>query len=148
MNALFAAHGAILQPLAARQWSLLVASEGDHFVTSDHPVYLGWSIERAPAERGAFVSPGFGLPETEVVFPLHPTLALYGVFEQPGAVRGANQELVARTNSRQVMNAMRYVLSDTPDFHWKRGGVPALQTAADLRTYWDHQLGHGDGRAE
>ncbi len=136
MNALFIAHEAILRPLANRNWSLIIAGPGEHFVTSDHPVYLGWSVERGPGERGGFLSPGFALPETEVVFPLHPTLALYGDFEHPGIVREADQELVGRTNARQVMNAMRYVLSSQPDFRWRRS-PDVMCSPADLPAFWN-----------
>jgi len=98
-----------LQCLGTRYWSLVTAAvDAPDFVTCDHPVT---PIFKDPNRRGPI---GYGLPGTEVSFPLNARQALLGVCENPLAVSiEANAEQVASINSRTVHHAYRQVYSKT-----------------------------------
>src|SRR5262245_8634545 len=70
-----------LRCLGTRYWSLVTAAvDAPDFVTCDHPVT---PIFKDPNRRGPI---GYGLPGTEVSFPLNARQALLGVCENPLAV--------------------------------------------------------------
>jgi len=91
--------------LAKRHWSFFSAPEGSDFITSDDPAVLTW---RDGQSRGVY-SPGHGLPDTMVFFPLSPALSLIGIFEDrlesceysPSQVTTAST-LVARYSNKQI----------------------------------------------
>lgn len=98
---LSAAEG-IIQMLAHRKWMLYranVESTGG-FVTSDHPVCLTW-IKPMPGPY----SPGFGLANTEVIFPLSADLCMVGRLEWEGGVADLSFRAVAKVNGATVWNA-------------------------------------------
>ena len=97
----------IFETLASRWWSLAVADTGaPEFVTSDHPVAV---VYKDPTKRGPI---GFGLPYTEVSFPLGPRHAVIGVLEKPLPPRfTVLVNGVAVLNSRTVYWADRQVYS-------------------------------------
>jgi hypothetical protein len=71
-------HPELLQHIAARGWQMVVAKEGTGgFVTTDVPVTLRWSNNRNHGIYG----PGFGVPDTTVLFPLSCDTCLVGRFE-------------------------------------------------------------------
>jgi hypothetical protein len=87
--------GAILPTLVDRRWLMLVADEqSGPFITSNHPVTL---IYKKPDTVPAMyrMSPGHGLPGTQLVFPLNMRLALIGEFEGDNGVVKATREIVA-----------------------------------------------------
>lgn len=96
----------VLDCLARRQWCFVTSPEGHDFITSDDPAVLSW--KDGPRE-GFFSSPGHGLSDTLVYFPLSPRLALIGTYDdlpseityQPLQVTSANT-LVARYAHRQI----------------------------------------------
>jgi hypothetical protein len=104
----------ILPLLGQRLWSLLIAQDGFEFIVSDHPVALTWSRPRPPS----FYGPGFGVPETDVTFPLSRRLALLGTFEGPADRRVASRNEIARINSRTCSYGERFVASSTEDLIW------------------------------
>lgn len=95
--------------LGSRYWSLVTAStDAPDFVTCDHPVTV---VFKDPEMRGAV---GYGLPRTEVSFPLSTRQALLGVLENPlQPLFKASAEQVAAINSRTVYHADRQVYSRT-----------------------------------
>jgi hypothetical protein len=109
---------AILPFLVERHWLMLVADEHTGpFVTSNHPVTLIWKHpEKIPAVYRR--SPGYGMRETQVVFPINKRLALMGEFEGDGSgVMKASRTLVAGVNSR-IINFARQVFAPKVGFHW------------------------------
>jgi hypothetical protein len=86
--------------LAARHWVLCVAQDGaGHFITTDRPVFLTWTIEVPPFFEN---SPGFALENTLVLFPISKTLLIYGKFDGPrGAIIPAAADN-GNTPSRQT----------------------------------------------
>lgn len=94
-----------------------------YFMTCDHPVTpLFKDLNR----RGPI---GYGLPETEVSFPLNTRHAALGVLEDPLAVRiEARASQVAAINSRTVYHAARQVYSKTASVTvLGSGGISTLQ---------------------
>ena len=95
----------ILSLLAHRSWSLLI-SERVPFLTCDHPVTLDFKDSK---RHGPI---GYGLRNTELVFPLNTRQALYGVFEDPQpAVGTVNATSAAVINTRVFESAERQLFS-------------------------------------
>lgn len=103
----------ILSVLGERTWSVFVAPpSGPTFICSDHPVTLVWKNERIDGPVG------FGLKNTEVFFPLGPTVGLYGTYEQPqNEVVVLSPTSVARLNRRIMDNAEKHVFSTMGSFY-------------------------------
>lgn len=97
----------VLHLLGSRYWSLITAADGaPDFVTCDHPVV---PVFKDPNRSGPV---GYGLPHTEVTFPLNTRQVLLGVFEDPLALKiEARPSQVAAVNSRTVKFAERQVYS-------------------------------------
>ena len=130
----------LLPLLFKRNWLLLKApADSGGFVTTDHPVVLRWSDTR---DRKAFYPPGFGLPNTEVIFPLSHDLALSGAFEGKEAVIEATMEIVAATNGIVIAHGHRQIYARDDRFRYMithgtlRRGSDVL---ADLVHYRDKQ---------
>lgn len=90
---------AIFPFLMARNWGVIRANDqSGPFISSDNPVALCWSdTTNIPA---AFVnSPGFGLKNTEVFFPLTQDVALVGTFGGVDLTITATKEAAAAVNS-------------------------------------------------
>ncbi len=99
---------AILHVLGSRYWSLVTAAaDAPDFVTCDHPVAVVFK------DRQMHGPIGYGLPRTEVSFPLSTRHALVGVLEDPLQERlTASPQQVAAVNSRTVHYADRQVYSN------------------------------------
>lgn len=102
----FTAHNPVLHALMARKWELH-AIESDNvgcYVTTDRPVVLTWNNpERVPAlYRDA---PGFGMPDTEVLFPITKNLIVIGSFEGKNGTVSAATPFVARANTTMIHHA-------------------------------------------
>ena len=95
-------HDALLKVLAQRKWKLHVATEDKGcFVTTDRPVVITWNHpEEIPVMMRA--SPGFGMTDTEVLFPVTQHLLLLGTFEGEDGTVEAVPELVAVANLRTI----------------------------------------------
>ncbi len=100
-----------LRLLGSRYWSLVKADEdAPDFATCDHPVT---SIFKDPSRSGPV---GYGLPNTEVSFPLDARHALLGVLEDPlDIVIEASAGQVAAINSRTLYHADRQLYSKTAE---------------------------------
>lgn len=98
-----------LESVGSRYWSLVTAAaDAPDFVTCDHPVT---AVFKDPMRRGPI---GYGLPHTEVSFPLNTRQALLGVFEGPLSTRiEVRHRHVAEINRRTIHHAYRQVYSKT-----------------------------------
>ena len=110
----------IFETLASRWWSLVIADrDAPDLVTCDHPVTV---VFKDQSRRGPI---GYGLPGTEVSFPLGPRHALVGVLENPLRPQfTARPTEVAALNSRTVHHADRQVYARSPHaVILRRGGM-------------------------
>lgn len=109
-------HETALPLLAERSWMLYrVNPQEGHFITSDHPVSLTW---RNPSEIPPLYrhSPGFGMRDTEVLFPLTKNLVLIGTFDGDSVYQKASPLLVAASNSRVANYCSRQIYSSKRSF--------------------------------
>lgn len=111
----------IIKLLHKRDWVLLRAGgESGEFITTDNPVSLTFNN---PASA-PFISPGFGLPDTMVYFPVSKNLALVGEFGGKNCVQVANKQLVAILNSKMIANGYRRVIASKCNFNYvAKGGA-------------------------
>ena len=110
----------VFETLASRWWSLVIADpDAPDLVTCDHPVTV---VFKDQSRRGPI---GYGLPGTEVSFPLGPRHALVGVLENPLRPQfTARPTEVAALNSRTVHHADRQVYARSPHaVILQRGGM-------------------------
>lgn len=94
---------AILPYLDSRNWLLIRSTdETGPFITTDNPVNLTW---KEPEKVPQFYrnSPGYGMMNTQVYFPISKNLALVGEFNGHTGVIDATRELVAMLNSKLLM---------------------------------------------
>ena len=112
------AYETIAPLLALRHWVLWVAEDGaGHFITSDRPVLLTWNVEVPPFYEN---SPGFGLENTLVIFPISKKHVIYGKFDGPrGAVIPAYAEQVALINRMMSQSVVRFIYSTDENFAWQ-----------------------------
>lgn len=105
----------ITELLHQRNWVLIkTGDEAGEFITTDNPVCLTWhNPDSAP-----FISPGFGLPDTMVYFPVSKKLALVGEFDREDRVKEANKLLVAMLNSKIIANSYQRVLTSKSNFNY------------------------------
>ncbi|HEQ1717495.1 TPA: DUF4238 domain-containing protein [Pseudomonas aeruginosa] len=111
----------ITELLHRRNWVLLKPDdEAGEFITTDNPVSLTFNKPVA----SAYVSPGFGLPDTMVYFPVSKNLALVGEFGGRGGVQAANKYLVAMLNSKVIANSYQRVIASKCNFNYiAKGGA-------------------------
>lgn len=121
----------VLQTMFDRKWVLLKAPKASGgFVTSDHPVCLTYSQPRGR------VAVGYGLKNTEVLFPISPDLAMVGAFGLKHGEAEVDENVIARFNGTVAMYAERQVYSRDHNFHYllDESGHPrkASRLASDL----------------
>ena len=110
----------IFEMLKSRWWSLVIAdSKAPDLVTCDHPVAVVFKDQNRCGPIG------YGLPDTEVSFPLGPRHAVIGVLENPLRPQfTASAEQVAALNSRTVWHAARQVYAKSrPALILQRDGI-------------------------
>jgi hypothetical protein len=144
MTALLPVADDTLTPLLAmRNWMLMIADEGaGYFITTDRPVALSWTIEVPPLFEN---SPGFGLQNTVVFFPVSKRHLMYGTFDALKApVAPADAETVALMNRIMCRSAVRFIYSTDENFVWKNHD----DSIGDRRNLFDvirdHQATKGD----
>lgn len=99
----------VLRTMVARKWSLLIAPpESGGFLTSDHPVCLFNSSGEPPS---LIYSPGYGMTETTVLFPVTRDLVAIGTFEKGGGVTTINADQMALINGQVMHFARRQVFA-------------------------------------
>jgi Protein of unknown function (DUF4238) len=107
----------------------VVAAEGSGgFVTTDDPVCLRWT----DGQLHCGLSPGFGLKETEIIFPLSTTLALRGSFEGEENVVEADATMVATINTLIISNAQNQVYAHDHSFKFMREDPAELGSGSTL----------------
>lgn len=122
-------HDPLVQMYEGRKWQILAATDDSGgFVTSDHPVCLRW----CDGKDHGFMSPGFGVAGTEVIFPLSPKLAIRGRFDGEENVVQADKETVAGINSLLISNCHNQVYGRDALFSYKRGPEEAVGSGAHL----------------
>ncbi len=108
----FSAVAFIAKMLAQRHWILLRAPQDKTgFITSDNPVTLTWYDQ-----EGTPYSPGLGLPNTQLLFPIANELGLMGTFEYPSQFLDANDEAIAGFNGNTIIHRNRQVYARDSDF--------------------------------
>jgi hypothetical protein len=109
-------HEALLPLLIARQWMLYRADPVvGHFITCDSPVSLTWkNPEKVPPLYRS--SPGFGMMDTEIVFPLTKGLVLVGNFDGISGYQVAQDLLIAIVNARVATHSRRQIYSPKRHF--------------------------------
>ncbi len=118
---------AMLPLLEERNWYLLESTqETGPFITCDNPVSLSWiNPEEIPSVYRH--SPGFGLEETQVVFPISQDLLLVGEFDRDGGVYGSTKELVALCNSTIMNNAYGQIFAPKSKFNFIGGNGEIME---------------------
>ena len=108
----------ILPFLDDRNW-LKIRSNNDSgpFITTDNPVNLTWN---EPEKVPFFIrkSPGFGMKDTRVYFPISKSLAIVGEFDGPDGVIDGTRELVAAFNSGMLMYSYKQVYAPNIGFYY------------------------------
>lgn len=114
----------ITEQLHKRNWVLLKTdNDAGEFITTDNPVSLTWN----DPSLNHIASPGFGLANTMVYFPVSKNLALIGEFDGQEGLRTANKKLVAIYNSNIIANSYQRVLSSKLNFNYiAKGGSMQL----------------------
>lgn len=114
----------ITELLHQRNWILLKTGGGaGEFITTDNPVSLTWH----KPSTAPFASPGFGLPDTMVYFPVSKNIALVGEYNREDRVQEANNYLVAIFNSKIIANSYQRVLASKSNFNYiAKGGAMQL----------------------
>ncbi|MGO4393411.1 DUF4238 domain-containing protein [Variovorax sp. M-6] len=106
-------YNTLLELLGERDWTLyLVSGDEGELVTTNRPVVIAYTN---PEEVPALFrhSPGFGLKNTEVYFPLAKHAALIGRWggEYPAIVSPATQAFIGAFNNLMIQNSYGLVMS-------------------------------------
>ncbi len=122
-------HCQLLQHLSNRKWQVLVAKDGSGgFVTTDVPICIRWS----DGQDHGILSPGFGVPGTEVIVSISTNLALRGSFECEENVVESDIFTVASVNSILIGNAEKQVYAHEYSFNYMRPFPEAIGSGAAL----------------
>ncbi|ELK0554614.1 DUF4238 domain-containing protein [Escherichia coli] len=104
----------ITKLLHQRNWSLMTISDGQgSFITSDNPVCLMWT--NPELARGPY-SPGFGVKDTLVLFPVSKNLLLAGEFDGHEGVFSCNEEQAAVFNTSVIRHTAERIFSSNDNF--------------------------------
>lgn len=110
----------ITELLHLRDWVLVEkGDDASEFITTDNPVSLTWFD---PSQKPPFLSPGFGLIDTTVYFPLSKNLALIGEFDREDGKKLANKNLIAMLNSKIIANSYQRVIASKTTFDYMATG--------------------------
>jgi hypothetical protein len=103
----------ILPPLIDRKWTMVVIEDNENkFICSDNPVTLDW-IE--PIDLGH--PPGFGMPNSLVIFPISANIAILGCFEKHLDIK-MTKKGIAVINSIIGRKSERFIYSAEKNFIW------------------------------
>ena len=122
--------GPILDLLAKRSWTVLIAPRGTDFVCTDNPVAI------IPAGTRPVEAPrGFASADAPVVMPVGRQHALLGTWPLDGDEptwhgMNADTRTVAMMNTCIIFGARRFIASPTDDFIWLRGSGAVAGRAA------------------
>lgn len=124
---------AILPTLYDRNWLLLQSTEDSGpFITTDNPVSLTWKDPEKvpPFQRN---SPGFGLIDTQLCFPVSKNLALVGEFDSQDGTTEATKEFVSAINTRMIQFANKQIYASKAGFYFLGKGNEILEGKQLLR---------------
>ncbi|MGZ7208509.1 MAG: DUF4238 domain-containing protein [Methanobacterium sp.] len=133
INMEFVVVEAILPYLDHRNWLLIKATdESGPFITTDNPVILTWN---EPEKIPPFYrnSPGYGMRNTQVYFPVSRNIALVGEFEGRLGVIDGTSELVAALNSKMLAFTYKQVYSSKIGFYFHGRNGELLEGTQLLR---------------
>jgi hypothetical protein len=125
-------YNTVLQLLGQRKWTLyLVPGEYGEFITTSRPVVIAYiQPEKVPAYLRH--SPGFGLMNTEIYFPLTKHAILIGRWDgDEETINAANQQFVGVMNNRMIQHSYGLALSSTRE---------VLYHDPLLRLQWDDKV--------
>lgn len=123
LRAEFAAQDELLDALAMRTWSVLLAPKlGPYFITSDYPFSL-------TMEHGFSGVPSFLRQNTELYFPLSKTAGFIGVIGNPlRPVVRASHKAISVMNRRIVRGANRQLYISSPTYTtFEAGAIVEVQ---------------------
>ena len=124
---------AILPYLDSRKWLLIKATnESGPFITTDNPINLMWN---EPEKIPPFYrnSPGFGMKNTQVYFPVSKNLALQGEFDGPEGVIDGNKELISALNSKMIIFTYKQVYAPKIGFYFRNENGESLDGTQVLK---------------
>ena len=102
----------VLELLFKRKWTLYTTTgEHEHFITTNNPVVLSF-LEPEKVPEHMRYSPGHGLPNTEVCFPLTKHGFLVGRWDRGGHTEAAKPTFVAIRNRHMIWHAFGQAFSD------------------------------------
>lgn len=101
----------MILPLFERNWSILKAPHSSCFATNDNPVVMFDQNNK----DSAFIH-GIGMSNTDVVFPLTPSLCLYASFGVNNEVKEIGPTDVYHLNKIIANNCQGFVFANTNDF--------------------------------
>jgi len=135
---------AILPCLGARGWLLLLRnSDAGPLITSDRPVVLFWN-DRESIPPFLRHSPGYGMKDTTVYFPLSQDCAIVGLFDEKDVVIEANAEHVAHLNTAMLHLSGRQIYAPKLSFRFVgKGGT--LLTGQDALKHLKKASGDAGG---
>lgn len=109
----------ILPLLDARKWTLVRSTEETGpFITTDNPVNLTW---KEPDKIPPFYrkSPGYGMKDTQVYFPVSKNIALVGEFDgHEGEIVGT-KELIEALNSKMLIFVYKQIYAPKMAFTFR-----------------------------
>jgi len=109
---------AILPTLFDRKWVLILATdETGPFITTDNPVILTWNNPDSipPLYRK---SPGHGMRDTQILFPLSRNMTLLGEFDGNEGVLEGSVELIASLNSKMLSFTYKKIYAPKMNFNF------------------------------
>ncbi|HHJ15895.1 MAG TPA: DUF4238 domain-containing protein [Gammaproteobacteria bacterium] len=117
----FAAMDAIMPLLVSRNWLIVRSTEDSGpFITTDNPVNITW---KEPDKIPPFYrnSPGYGMKDTQVCFPVTKNIALIGEFEGPDGLIEGTSELIEALNAKMLIFTHKQIYAPklTFGFRWK-----------------------------
>lgn len=122
-----------------RLWSLVKAvNPKDRFIVSDNPVAFAW----IGCQPMGLLSPGLGTPNSQLVFPMSPSITWVSIHEDEveeggsSSVIDADWRRVAQFNGVQIRWATRFVYSSAAEFDWMRddGEILSSEVLFDQRS--------------
>jgi hypothetical protein len=125
-------YNSVLQLLGRRKWTLyMVPGDYGEFITTSRPVVIAY-IDPAKVPAYLRYSPGFGLKNTEVYFPLTKHALLVGRWDgEEKTISPANQPFVGVMNSQMIQHSYGLALSSARE---------VLYHDPLLRLQWDNKV--------
>lgn len=111
----------VLEACSRRNWWFVSIDKSNPFITCDDPVALNFTNDM----RG-YHSPGHGLTNTLLYFPLSSEVAVLGSFEKQRPRQFYNPKQVAAANSLSLRSATKQIYAQDKNFKIKVAGERIL----------------------